>query len=73
MMAELHSRVATDTLEVAARFYDSERASWSTELRYRERVMDTNYDARQGMRIRYVQPLTAAPAAVVIMDGYRDL
>jgi hypothetical protein len=32
---------ALDTLEIAARFYDYAAVSWSTELRYREKVMGT--------------------------------
>jgi hypothetical protein len=65
---------ALDALEIAARFYDSGGASWSTELRYRERVMGTTYGARQGMRIRYVEASSARPStAVVRLDAYRHL
>jgi hypothetical protein len=64
---------ALDTLEVAARFADSSAVSWSTELRYRERVMGTTHDARQGLRIRYVEPAESSSAAVLSIDQYRDL
>jgi hypothetical protein len=64
---------AFDTLEIAARFYDTGRASWSTELRNRERVMGATFDARQGMRIRYIEPLAIARSGVVAIDQYRDL
>ncbi|MDT5413035.1 MAG: hypothetical protein QOG14_5255 [Mycobacterium sp.] len=39
---------ARDTLEIAARFDERTTVSWSTELRYREKVMGTTHDARQG-------------------------
>jgi hypothetical protein len=64
---------ALDTLEVAARFYDTGSTSWSTELRYRERVLGTTHDARTGMRIRYVESVTNTPPTVVDIDQYRNL
>ncbi|WP_273733360.1 hypothetical protein [Mycolicibacterium septicum] len=65
---------AYDTLEIAARFYDSGAASWSAELRYRERVLGTTLDARAGMRIRYVDPgLVTPPSTLARMDDYRGL
>lgn len=64
---------ALDTLEIAARFYDGGAASWSAELRYRERVLGTTLDARAGMRIRYVEPNTSAPASVTQLDTFRNL
>lgn len=66
---------ALDTLEIAARFHDNGGASWCTELRYRERAMGTAHDARQGMRIRYVEPLVAdgPSAGVTVIGQYRNL
>ena len=55
---------------IAARLYDGGAAPWSTELRYRERVMGTTHDARQGMRIRYVDAAAATPSVVVSIDEY---
>lgn len=72
-MASSGWEFALDTLEIAARFYDNGGASWSIELRYRERVMGTTHDARQGMRIRYVEPSSSPQATVSQLDDFRDL
>lgn len=64
---------ALDTLEIAARFYDTSAPSYRIELRYRERVMGTTFDARQGMRIRYITPATVTPSDVASIDEYRNL
>jgi hypothetical protein len=66
---------ALDTLEIAARFHERLTTSWSTELRYREKVMGTTHDARQGMHIRYVEIETARPmqSDVTQLDDYRGL
>jgi hypothetical protein len=65
---------ALDSLEIAARFYDTVTATWSSELRYRERVMGTTHDARQGMRIRYVRPgEPQGLSKVTPIDDYRHL
>jgi hypothetical protein len=65
---------ALDSLEIAMRFHDTAVASWSTELRYRERVMGTTHDARQGMRIRYVDPDPGpSSASAASLDSYRNL
>jgi hypothetical protein len=61
-----------DTLEIAARFHDTGAAAWSTELRYRERVMGTTYDARQGMRIRYIDLENVTTASVLSLNSFRD-
>lgn len=64
---------ARDSLEICARFHDSGAAAWSTELRYREKVMGTTHDARQGMRIRYVTPLLDVTSAPAQLQNYEDL
>jgi len=66
---------AVDSLElvVRANAVDAPVSVWS-ELRAREKAMGTTWDARQGMRIRYVPPGTEGPAAsVASLDAYRDL
>ena len=64
---------ALDTLEIAARFYATSAATWSTELRYREKVMGTTHDSRTGMRIRYVEPAAPPHSPVANIDDYRNL
>jgi hypothetical protein len=64
---------AFDTMEIAARFYETSSTSWSTELRYREKIMGTTLDARQGLRIRYIEPTDSPPATVSQLDDFRDL
>jgi hypothetical protein len=66
---------AVDSLElvVLTNREDAPVSLW-TELRAREKAMGTTWDARQGMRIRYVTPGTEGPAAsVASLDAYRDL
>jgi hypothetical protein len=72
-------RFALQSLEVAARFYESESASLARELRDREQVLGTTLDYRRALRIRYL-PVGAVPAPVVgeqgsVADiaGYRNL
>jgi hypothetical protein len=48
-----------DTLEIAARVHDGGAIGWAAELRYREKVMGTTWDARRSAGIRYV-PSAAA-------------
>ena len=66
---------AFDTLEVAAQFYHGGPLGLAGELRAREKVMGTTWDARQGMRIRYTDPGVGgdAPASVSRLEDYRDL
>ena len=65
---------AITTLEVAARFEDNGTAAWGAELRYRERVLGTTYDARLGMRIRYVEPAAPEPvSAIRDISEFRNL
>jgi hypothetical protein len=68
-------RFALDTMEIASRaFEDGAKIGYSTEARYRERILGVTHDARQGMRIRYVTPADQpAPAGVTSLDLYRDL
>ena len=47
---------ALDTLVVAAQFHLGNGLKYATELRNREKVLGTTFDARQGLRIRYVEP-----------------
>jgi hypothetical protein len=47
-------RFALQSLEVAARFYESDSASLARELRDREPVLGTTLDYRRALRIRYV-------------------
>jgi hypothetical protein len=35
--------------------------------------MATTLDARQGLRIRYIEPASSPPAGVTNLDQYRDL
>lgn len=68
------------TVELAALIYDGE-TKWATELRNRERVLGTTVDFRRDLRIRYIEPKTAARAAsssgakstVTKIDDYRNL
>lgn len=65
---------AMDTLEIAARVHDGGAIGWAAELRYREKVTGTTWDARRSARIRYVPSAAAdTPAGVVPLDSYRDL
>jgi hypothetical protein len=47
---------ALQSIEVAARFYESDSAALAKELRDRERVLGTTLDYRRALRIRYVDP-----------------
>ena len=49
------------------------RTALATELRYRERVMGTTWDARRSMRVRYVEPVAVKRSAVMHLDAYRNL
>jgi hypothetical protein len=65
---------AMDTLEIAARVHDGGAIGWAAELRYREKVMGTTWDARRSAGIRYVPSAAAdTPAGVVPLDSHRDL
>ena len=64
---------ALDTLEVAAALYAGGTVGLVAELRNREKIMATTLDARQGLRIRYIEPASSPPAGVTNLDQYRDL
>jgi hypothetical protein len=64
---------AADALELAAVFVETGHLATAAELRLRERVMGTTYDARMAMRIRYVDPASTPSAPVVSLDNFRDL
>ncbi|MBV8291959.1 MAG: hypothetical protein JOY55_09120 [Mycobacterium sp.] len=67
---------AADTAELLARAADDGGGSvalWS-EIRLRERTLGTTWDARLGLRLRYVPPKTEGPAnPVTALDEYRNL
>lgn len=63
-----------DSVEVAARFYETGTTAHASELRTRERLLGTTADFRRDLRIRYVDPKPEQPMAVVVSaDDYRDL
>lgn len=66
---------ALDSIELAAQFHCGE-AKAATELRNREKVLGTTHDYLKGIRIRYVDPETAADrlkSAVSNIDDYRAI
>lgn len=65
---------ALDSLELAAATHDGDVRCYG-ELRARERVMATTFDARRDQRIRYVDAPIAGetPTDVVDIADYRDL
>ena len=66
---------AMDALELATRlFYEDGPVGLAAELRAREKVMATTWDARQGLRIRYTDPgASSTLASVTSLEDYRDL
>jgi hypothetical protein len=62
-----------DTLEIAARFCETNNPQIAAELRQRERWLGTTMDARRDIRIRYVEPKKPELAVVTQADDYRDL
>ena len=65
-------RFAIETAVVAAEFH-SGNVKAATELRQREAIMGTTYDARMKLRIRYVEPAIEAPKGVTAIDKYRRM
>jgi hypothetical protein len=65
-----------DALELVVRCAaeDSPVSAW-VELRAREKAMGTTWDARQGMRLRYVAPVedSGEDGSVSQLDAYRNL
>jgi hypothetical protein len=55
---------AFDTAAAKQLFYLSGGATNGSEVRIREKVMGTTWDARRDLRIRYVDPKEEAPQAV---------
>ncbi|MDF1909019.1 hypothetical protein PXH80_26115 [Mycolicibacterium smegmatis] len=72
MWSEADWEFAFDSLEVAASFIETRRASLATELRNREKVLGTTADFRRDLRIRYVD--VKAPAAfMAVGDDLHEL
>lgn len=63
---------ALDTLAVAAQFHLFGEQKFATELRNREKVLGTTFDARQGLRIRYVEPEAAPRSGVAVVTKISD-
>lgn len=64
------------TAECHARFYEGWKGYNGSELRQREKLLGTTYDARRDLRIRYVDAIAPAPASggnVTRLDDFRDL
>lgn len=67
-----------DVAEVHARFTEGWKGHNGAELRLREAMLGNTWDARRGLRIRYVEPKkkadeNAVPADVARLDDYRSL
>jgi hypothetical protein len=66
---------AADGLELVVRASAEDAAvSLWTELRAREKAMATTFDARQGLRLRYVVPVEdTGDGSITSIDDYRNL
>ncbi|AID58821.1 hypothetical protein PBI_GAIA_1 [Mycobacterium phage Gaia] len=73
MWSDADWEFAFDSLEVAASFIETRRASLATELRNREKVLGTTADFRRDLRIRYVEPQQDKPKLTVVENDFRDL
>ena|SRR5690349_25039700 len=67
-----------DVAEIHARFVEGWKGHNGSELRLREAMLGNTWDARRGLRIRYVEPKPAGedddvPADVARLDDYRNL
>ena len=66
---------ATESLLVAARFFERDGAAVAAELRLREAAMGTTWASRQSLRLRYVPVVedSGEDASVSSLAHYRDL
>ena len=68
---------AIDTVTVAALFHETAEPKYAAELRAREKVLGTTFDARQSLRIRYVEPevklRVKGGANLIVLEEYARL
>jgi len=73
LWSETDWQFAVESLHVAAMAIESPDPRWYTELRQREKIMGTTFDARRDLRIRYVDPPKPDEREVVTLDAYRAI
>ena len=68
---------AIDTVTVAALFHETAEPKYAAELRAREKVLGTTFDARQSLRIRYIEPevkpRAKGGATLIVLEEYARL
>lgn len=62
---------AIDTAQLHAEWVRSHQSSIAVEIRQREKILGTTWDARRDLRIRYVDGVSEEEPGPTAMDEYR--